>query len=38
MGLRGRVEFGKICVFLKGESLEGMIDFPRGVLKGAVER
>ena len=38
MGLRGREEFGKICVFLKGESLEGMIDFPRGVREGVLKR
>jgi hypothetical protein len=38
VGLRGREEFDKIQVFLRGESLEGIIDFPRGVREGVVKR
>ena len=36
--LRGREEFDKIQVFLRGESLEGMIDFLRGVREGVLEK
>ncbi len=38
VGLRGREGFDKIQVFLRGESLEGMIDFPRGVREGVLKR
>ena len=37
VGLRGREEFDNIQVFLRGESLEGMIDFPRGVREGVLK-
>jgi hypothetical protein len=37
-GLRRREEFDKIQVFLIGESLEGMIDFPRGVREGVLKK